>query len=475
MTNKRIVVLIALALTFLFSTTGCSIFSNKLIVYTQPNPSPKEYKVVDEGDYFLAVSVSGGGSRSAVWSAAVYKELFKQVKLPDGRSILDEIDYISSVSGGSVSSAYYCLNKPEVDTINIAEYEEFFDTYLKNMRRNIERDILLKPWLWYRIFLQPVDLAFFLKWDFDKYYFYNKTFDDLYQRQKDGISPTLIVNGTVMDTGARFLFSTVERDAFKFDLEEEIVSRFEDTGLYKSNILFYEELVEVLFCDDIGLEIGDMEISRAVVASAAVPVLFGPIILKDEIRSTPQKNIYTHVGDGGVGDTLGLDSVVELAIDRYNDPNKKFKGGMVIIIDANQIIDPEASEGVVRGLKFGPTIERSRVIYAYRGKTLAYITIMFLQENPRYKDIDFVYISPYLVEDPEILESFKQKPGIEKYTPAELDVIVNLFQKTPTRFKIEPELADNLERAAEIVVGNVKDMILENYLRSNATEGGRGD
>ncbi len=44
------------------------------------------------------------------------KELYKQVKLPDGRSITDEIDYISSVSGGSLSMAYYCLNKPNVDS-----------------------------------------------------------------------------------------------------------------------------------------------------------------------------------------------------------------------------------------------------------------------------------------------------------------------------------------------------------------------
>ena len=137
----------------------------------------RAYNALDDGDYFLAVTVSGGGSRSAVWSAAVFRELFKQVKLPDGRSILDEVDYISSVSGGSVSSAYYCLNKPESDTSNIEEHTTFFDTFVKEMRRNIERDVMLKPWLWYRIFLQPVELAFYLKWDFDKYYFHNATFN----------------------------------------------------------------------------------------------------------------------------------------------------------------------------------------------------------------------------------------------------------------------------------------------------------
>ncbi|MBN1572049.1 MAG: patatin-like phospholipase family protein [Deltaproteobacteria bacterium] len=472
MISKRILNLsILLAfLIFLASTTGCSIFSNKFVVYSQPIPQPKAYNALDDGDYFLAVTVSGGGSRSAVWSAAVFRELFRQAKLPDGRSILDEIDYISSVSGGSVSSAYYCLNKPESDTTNIEEHAAFFDKFVKEMRRNIERDILFKPWLWHRIFLQSVERAYFLKWDFDKYYFHNATFNDLYKRQIEGICPTLIVNGTVMDTGSKFLFTTVRRDVFSSHAEEELGSKLIDTGMGKSNVPLEEGLLNIKLCEDIGISVGDMEVSRAVVASAAVPLIFGPIIFKDEITSTPENPKYVHVVDGGVGDTLGLESIMELVFDRYNSPGKKYRGGMVIIIDANQRIDPTASENLIRGLKAGATIERTRVIYAYRGKTLAYITIMFIQDNSRYKDIDFVYISPYLVKDPAILESLRDEQGFERYTPSELDVIVERFQKTPTRFQIKPELADNLECAARLVVGTVKDRILENYLRCNGVE-----
>lgn len=470
MTNKRICAVAVLSLILLLSTAGCSIFSNQLIVYSQPVPVHKAYKALDEGDYFLAVTVSGGGSRSAVWSSAVFRELYDQVKLPDGRSILDEVDYISSVSGGSVSSAYYCLNKPKVDSSHVDQYNAFFDRYVKDMRRNIEKDILLKPWLWYRILMQSVEKAYFLKWDFDKYYFHKATFDDLYLRQMRGICPTLIVNGTVMDTGAKFLFTTVKRDIFSSHAEDELGKKLGETGMGRSNVLLEQGLLDTMLCDDIGIDIGDMEVSRAVVASAAVPLIFGPIILQDEIRSTPEDPKYIHVVDGGVGDTLGLESVMELAMDRYSAPNKNFKGGMVIIIDANQRIDPTASEDLVRGLKAGATIERTRVIYAYRGKTLAYITIMFIQNNPEYKDIDFVYISPYLVKDPCILESLQDKPGLEQYTPDELDVIIDLFQKTPTRFQIKPKLADNLECAARLVVGTVKDRILENYLRCNEVE-----
>ena len=190
---KRLAVF-SLIIMGLMVLSGCSVLTNRMIIYDDGELVGEKLAPTGDGDFFLAVAVSGGGSRSAVWSAAVMKELFYQVKLPDGRSIIDEIDYMSSVSGGSLSSAYYCMNKPETDTRDIEEYEEFFDRYLSDMRRNIESDILFKPWLWYRIFVLPEEKAFFLKWDFEKYYFGESTFRDLYERQKKGYCPTLIIN-----------------------------------------------------------------------------------------------------------------------------------------------------------------------------------------------------------------------------------------------------------------------------------------
>ncbi len=442
--------------------SGCSVLTNRMIIYDDGELVGEKLPPAEDGDFFLAVAVSGGGSRSAVWSAAVLKELFYQVKLPDGRSIIDEIDYISSVSGGSLSSAYYCLNKPESDTRDVEEYQEFFDNYLTDMRRNIESDILLKPWLWYRILVLPEEKAFFLKWDFEKFYFGDSTFGDLYERQKRGYCPTLIINGTVMDNGAKFLFTTLSRKDFNY-LPNFETERFEDTGIIKSNILFEEGILDVLFCEDIGLSIEDMDVSRAVVASAGVPLIFGPIILRDEVRSCVDDDYYIHVNDGGVGDTLGLESIVQLLLTHFDDPNKNYRGGMVIIIDANIRIDPEDSVTKIRGLKPVDTIERSRVIYAYRGKTLAYYAIMFIQQDPRFKDIKFVYISPYLADDPELIKEISDNPVGFSFEPKELDVLIEKFKSTPTRFKIKKELANNIEKAAKIVVEEVKERILLNF------------
>jgi len=439
-----------LAVTLLFSF-ACSTLNYELLVYDQPSQVRREYVPIDDGDFLFAVAVSGGGSRAAVFSAAVMEQLYRQVKLPDGRSIIDEIDYISSVSGGSLSMAYYCMNKPNVDSSHTDLYDEFFKTYSADMRRNIEGDLIRNLFRFYKFFVSSEESGLLLKQAFDQLYFNNRKFDELGKRQKNGWSPTLIMNGTVMDTGARFLFTTLARESFDAE-PREVAEMLSQTGFGKSEFNFGGDLLGITFCDDIGLSIGDMEVSRGVAASASVPLLLGPIVLKDQKGSTPEQDRFIHITDGGVNDNQGIATVMELIINRFVDtPGHAHRGGLVIIIDSNQSIDPDKSIGSVRGFKVLATAERAMNISFFRGKALTYVSIMFLTSvDPRYKDITFVYISPYLTEDRDI---------------------TSLFERTPTRFRIAPDKADNLERAAEIVVRKAKDKILEGYLPDD--RGGR--
>jgi predicted acylesterase/phospholipase RssA len=430
--------------------SGCSVFPDSEIVYSRPEPTDESYIPADEGNFFLAVAVSGGGSRSAVWSAAVLDELYKQVKLADGRSITDEIDYISSVSGGSVSSAYWCLNKPEVDTTHTSEYDAFFERFLCDMCSNIQGEMISRPREWYRLLLTDEEKGIVLMNELDDRFFSGSTFADLYVREKAHVSPTLIINGTEMDSGAKFIFTTLPRSEFE---NRSLLASYNGgtTGIMKSNILYDPEVLGLKFPSDIGLSIGEMEVSRAVVASAGVPLLFGPVVLKDETQSTPERDAYLHINDGGISDTLGLETLIQLFMDRYNRPKKRhYVRGVIIIIDANQHLDPEDSIYSIKG--FGPAalIERSREIISYRGKNLTYLTIMFLQRDPRFKDIRFVYLSPYMVDDPGMIE---------------------LVKKTRTRFKIDPENADNLREVAKIVVGKAKDRILTNFEGKDYSDG----
>jgi predicted acylesterase/phospholipase RssA len=440
---KRSAVLGTLIVLLSFSV-ACSTLNYELLVYDQPSPTRHKYVPADDGNYIVAVAVSGGGSRAAVFAAAVMEELYKQVKLPDGRSITDEIDYVSSVSGGSLSMAYYCMNKPNVNTTRTDLYDTFYTEYLADMRRNIEGDLVKNIFQWYRIFVSAEEKGLLLKQEFDKLYFQGRKFDEIAKRQKNGWCPTLILNGTTMDTGSKFLFTTLTPADFD-SAPPTLVKELSKTGFGKSDYKFGGDLLGLTFCDDIGLSIGDMDVSRGVAASASVPLLLGPIVLKDQKQSKPGNDYFVHVSDGGINDNQGITTVMQLIMDRFIDmPAKQYRGGLVIIIDSNQSIDPSLSAGSIRGFTLLGTAERAMNISFFRGKAFTYISIMFLMSmDPRFKDITFVYISPYLTDDPTIVE---------------------LFQKTPTRFKIDPDKADNLERAAEIAVNRVKDKILDAYM-----------
>lgn len=76
-------------------------------------PDPPHVTGLDDAtsrkDTLFVVTASGGGTRAAALTLGALRAL-DGVKIPGGnRSLLDEVDVISSVSGGSVTAAYFAL------------------------------------------------------------------------------------------------------------------------------------------------------------------------------------------------------------------------------------------------------------------------------------------------------------------------------------------------------------------------------
>jgi NTE family protein len=94
-------------------------------------------------EILLVLAFSGGGKRSSAYSYGALKALRDTPVVIDGRQrrLLDEVDGISSVSGGTFTAAYYGLHRERTFT----DYEADF------LRRDIEAyiyGIYLKPWNW---------------------------------------------------------------------------------------------------------------------------------------------------------------------------------------------------------------------------------------------------------------------------------------------------------------------------------------
>jgi NTE family protein len=188
----------------------------------------------------LLMSFSGGGMRAAALSYGVLKELSATTILWEGkeRRLLDEVDVISAVSGGSFTAAYYGLYGDRI-------FEDF------------ERDVLFRntdaalfwrwmlPLNWPRLWSPHFDRSDLAAEHYDRTFFGQQTFADLARRSR---SPFIILNAADMGNGARFEFTQDEFDMIQSDL-------------------------------------GHVSIGRAVAASAAAPLVFTPITLRNYAES----------------------------------------------------------------------------------------------------------------------------------------------------------------------------------------------
>ena len=243
---------------------------------------------------FVILTFSGGGTRASALSFGVLEELAKtEIKWQgESRRLLDEVDVISSVSGGSFTAAYYGLYGERL-------FSEFETKFLK---RDVQGELtarLFSPGNWFRLASSTFDRIDLASEYYDEIIFDRQRFNDLLRL---GQRPFIILNGTDMSTGARFEFTQDQFD---------------------------------LLCSDLS----DFPVARAVAASSAFPILLTPITLKnyagqcdysepewvdlalhDRDIATRRFNKavllrsyldsrdrpYIHLLDGGIADNIGL-------------------------------------------------------------------------------------------------------------------------------------------------------------------------
>jgi NTE family protein len=183
----------------------------------------------------VVLAFSGGGTRASALAYGVLKELRDTEVVLSGKKVrlLDAVSTISSVSGGSFTSAYYGLHGEGI----FEDYEERF------LRKDIDALLafnLFRPFdqlrLWFTKYTRS-DMAMDL---YDREVFDGATFADL--ETKGG--PLLLINSTDIDIGAVFTFMQPEFDVICGDLSK-------------------------------------MRVSTAVTASSAVPGVFAPLVLEN--------------------------------------------------------------------------------------------------------------------------------------------------------------------------------------------------
>jgi NTE family protein len=194
----------------------------------------------DPDDMVVALTFSGGGTRAAAFSYGVL-EGFDQTHVQtrgNTISLLDHIDFLSGVSGGSVLAAYYGLKRRAA----LADFKQRF--LLANAEESLQTDLsffnIAKG-------LQGGvnDSTAFPRW-LDAHLFHGATFKELLTDQR----PRVWINASDIYDRTAFIFGRVTFSAL---------------------------------CSDLA----DYPISHAVAASAAVPVVFAPVVIQNYLGGCP--------------------------------------------------------------------------------------------------------------------------------------------------------------------------------------------
>ncbi len=404
----------------------------------------------DKSDELLLIlTFSGGGTRAAALSYGVLQVLADTQVTVGGkqRRLIDEVDVISSVSGGSFTSAYYGLFGDRI-------FEDFETRFLK---RNVEGDLALRlvsPSSWPKLmssYYARSDLAADF---FDEILFEGKTFSEF----KIPRLPLIAINATDIALGTQFTFL-----GYQF----------------------------APICTDLA----SYPVSRAVTASAAVPGPFSSIVLKnyagicdyqlphwaasalhEGLTTTrryqdakilnsyidTEKFAYIHLFDGGLSDNLGVRFILNYTAQTENiwqqmeflNLQNTRKLAIIVVNARNQMATDFAKER-----QSAPIIDTIGLISSIPLDRYSFDTLDLLRQNIKgweesVTDRRCKNFTPATDQKKIDSDSPDRNCAAKAYlievsldrTPAESDR--RKLLSLPTSFSLEPEDVDLLKAAA---------------------------
>ncbi len=402
----------------------------------------------------VILAFSGGGTRAAAFSYGVLEFLRRtEVVGPKGNKVrlLDAVDVITGVSGGSFTALAYGLYGDKLFDM----YEESF------LKRNVQGEIVartLNPANWGNLTSTAWGRSELAAQLYDEILFHNATYGDLAR----GNGPLILASATDISTGSRFVFN--------------------------------QTIFDVL-CSNLN----DVPLSRAAAASSAVPVVLSPVTINNyggtcdakfpawtkvfldspnpprpaaralrELRGIQAfgdsaHRPYLHLVDGGVSDNVGMRGVLDAleVLEALHDaglPTRLDDARRIIVFVVNSLSTPptdwdesEAPPGTVDILlkATGVPIDHYsfEAIELLKDTQVRWETMRRIRERPAVKNAN-----------DKVLDDLTRVPHAEVYAidvsfpmladKAELDYL----NQQPTSFVLPAEAVDRLRAAAGTII-----------------------
>ena len=253
----------------------------------------------------IGLALSGGGYRAAAYHIGTLKAL-------KDMNILDKVDVISSVSGGSITAAYYALHKDNYAQFDSSIRSKLCHGVLHLSMINICLVVIaivvitsvygfggfmLSLFLLWFIWYYVLPISRLIMWQYDWLFFKDKTLDDLPK------TPLVTINATDFLHVEQFTFS--KDDMYEYSYGE---GAFYNSGF---------------------------PISRAVMASSCVPFAFNPIRIPKQYHTEKMHDKRQPLLlDGGLYDNQGTHVLT--------DKSSKNACDYIIVSDAGNSAQPSS-------------------------------------------------------------------------------------------------------------------------------------
>jgi NTE family protein len=432
----------------------------------------------EKRENLVILAFSGGGTRAAAFSYGVLEHLRRtEIVTAQGetRRLLDSVDVITGVSGGSFTALAYGLYGDKL----FDDYEQRF------LKRNVQGELLaraLLPANWGTLGGTTTGRSEVAAELYDEILFNSATFADL---QRGG-GPLVVASATALSTGARFTFTQRQFDVICSDLGKVPLSRAAAASSAVPGLLSPVTFDNHGGQCDIGVAASFKSLLQAEDAPRPSARVIRSMRAEEAFRDSTQRP-FLHLVDGGISDNLGMRAVldtIEFSEAMYSlglpSPLDGIRRVVVIIVNSNAspATDWDRSErppGLVQSLLKATgtpidafsfeAVELLRDIAA-RWKTMAMVRDAALAATP----------SPELAAatrtpDAEIFAIDVSFSALKD--PAERAFL----NEQPTSFVLTGDAVDRLRAAAGKIIANSPDFqrLLQSVGARVVAEPGSGD